>query len=453
MHAGEKIPIDWVKRYPMLISFALSLLLVALGVRNFLITYPLQGGPAPVFITAGLGSYARAAFFSTFFFFIAIFTALLVLAHLSKDQGWIGLFLIIATICLIVATYSLHDYLEVKLPLVIALLITAGLRLGFPLNLMLSSLTASVVILFQYSRTLFGESIIAFEHAVGQPRALAVFSLVTITCAALAILLRRASDALSYERAMLNHQQNVMTQLSIFNQRLQEQAKEIGEEAAQQERNRISREMHDSSGYVFTNIMALIDAAISGGGRDWSKLEDLLQTASIQARDGLQETRRTLRALRKIEPSLFSSIDSIYQIARIFSETTHIEVQVEIGNMERDYGQYINRTLCRIVQEALTNAIRHGRASKVMIQFWVSHGSLCMIVSDNGVGSKQVVKGIGLAGMEERLAPLEGSIQTSTPEEGGFRLTIYIPLQRIPVSDDINTMLLKTRPEVVHVQP
>ena len=451
MHVGERIPVHWVKRYPIFISFGLSLLLVVLGVRNFVGTYPMDAAQAPVFITAGLGSYGRAAFFSTFFFFSAILTAMLILAHLIKDEVWIGVFLVIATTCMIVATYSLHDYLEIKLPLAVALLITSGLRMQFPLNLILSSLSAAAVILFQYCRTLFGESIIALELRMGQPKALAVFSLVTVTVGVLAILLRQASDALSYERAMLNHQQNVMTQLSVFNQRLQEHAKEIGEEAAQQERNRISREMHDSSGYVFTNIMALVDAAISGGGRDWSKLEDLLQTASSQARDGLQETRRTLRALRKIEPSLFSSIDSIYQIARIFGETTHIEVQVEIGNMERDYGQYINRTLCRIVQEALTNAIRHGRASKVMIQFWVSHGSLCMIVSDNGVGSKQVVKGIGLAGMEERLAPLGGSIQTSTPEEGGFRLTINIPLRRIPDPDDINTLLANPQPEVVHV--
>ena len=347
MQGREKIQVHWEKTYPTLISFVLSLLLIAVGVQNFLSTYPLSSGQAPVFITTGLGVYARAAFFSTFFFFVAIFTAMLILAHFHQDPVWIGVFLIIASICLIVATYSLYDYLEVKLPLAIALMIAQGLRLVFPINLLFSSLSTCAVIVFQYRQTLFGKSIIAFENSTGEPKVLMVFSLVTVIISVLAIVLRRVSDELSYERAMLNHQQNVMTQLSIFNQRLQEHAKEIGEEAAQQERNRISREMHDSSGYVFTNIMALIDAAISGGGRDWSKLEDLLQTASIQARDGLQETRRTLRALRKIEPSLFSSIDSIYQIARIFGETTHIEVQVEIGNMERDYGQYINRTLDR----------------------------------------------------------------------------------------------------------
>jgi len=436
MAAREHDPVMWVRKYPLLVSLVVSLLLVALGLTNFLRTYPAEIETIDTMVRAGLGTYARSAFYATFFFFIFLFTVFLVLVHFINDQSSISIAIMLATICLIVATYSIQDYLEIKLPFAIALMITSGIRLMFPLNLIMGIIAATFTIVFQYRPSLFGVSIITYGNFLEQPRSQAVFSLVIATSGIFAVVLRQFSDALAYERAMLLHQQHVMTQLSLFNQRLQEHAKEVGEEAAHKERNRISREMHDSSGYVFTNIMALIDAAISGGGRDWAQLEDLLQTASIQARDGLQETRRTLRALRKIEPSLFSSIDSIYQITRIFSEITGIDVQIEIGNMERDYGQYINRTLCRIVQEALTNSVRHGRANKIVIQFWVSRGLLCMIVTDNGIGSKQVVKGIGLAGMEERLAPLGGSIETTAPEEGGFRLTIFIPLTRIPQEDE-----------------
>jgi signal transduction histidine kinase len=51
-----------------------------------------------------------------------------------------------------------------------------------------------------------------------------------------------------------------------------------------------------------------------------------------------------------------------------------------------------------------------------------------MIVSDNGIGSRHIVKGIGFAGMEERLAALGGAMELSSPEDGGFRLKVDIPL-------------------------
>jgi signal transduction histidine kinase len=103
-------------------------------------------------------------------------------------------------------------------------------------------------------------------------------------------------------------------------------------------------------------------------------------------------------------------------------------VEIESGNMRRDYGPAVNAALTRIVQEAFTNSVRHGKAARIVIQFWEFPGNLTMIVSDNGIGSRHIVKGIGLAGMEERLAALGGALELSSPEDGGFRLKVDIPL-------------------------
>jgi signal transduction histidine kinase len=96
--------------------------------------------------------------------------------------------------------------------------------------------------------------------------------------------------------------------------------------------------------------------------------------------------------------------------------------------MRHDYGHAVNTVLTRIVQEAFTNSVRHGQATRIAIQFWEFPGSLSMIVSDNGIGSRNIVKGIGLAGMEERLAAVGGTMEVSSPEDGGFRLKVDIPL-------------------------
>jgi signal transduction histidine kinase len=103
-----------------------------------------------------------------------------------------------------------------------------------------------------------------------------------------------------------------------------------------------------------------------------------------------------------------------------------------MGNMKNDYGPAVNKVISRIIQESFTNSIRHGRASRIQIQFWEFPHEFTMTVTDNGIGADNIVKGIGLAGMEERLEPVGGALVVSSPQEGGFRLRITIPL--VPVA-------------------
>ncbi|GHT77980.1 hypothetical protein FACS1894130_03760 [Spirochaetia bacterium] len=88
----------------------------------------------------------------------------------------------------------------------------------------------------------------------------------------------------------------------------------------------------------------------------------------------------------------------------------------------------MDRVITRIVQEAFTNSVRHGQASRIVIDFWEHPNSLAMTVRDNGIGAQQIVKGIGLAGMEERVDQVGGTLEVSSPEDGGFCLKVVIPL-------------------------
>jgi signal transduction histidine kinase len=112
----------------------------------------------------------------------------------------------------------------------------------------------------------------------------------------------------------------------------------------------------------------------------------------------------------------------------IFEEVTGIKVEIELGNIRFDYGPEVNRSLVRIIQEGFTNSVRHGKASKIIILFWEFPGTLEMLLRDNGIGAQNIVKGIGIAGMEERLAILGGKLEFSSPEDGGFVLKVTIPI-------------------------
>lgn len=253
----------------------------------------------------------------------------------------------------------------------------------------------------------------------------------------LSYALRFACDKWQENLDTVVHLHNTMSNMSLLNQKLQSAARKRGMQAAREERLRISRDMHDSLGYVFTNIAALMDAAVSSGCKNKRQTQETCQLAREQAQHGLQEMRKTLRSIREVQDPFFQSIDTVYQLKKIFEEVTGIRVVIESGNMKKNYGKELNAVLIRTVQEAFTNAVRHGRATRIDILFWEFPDYLSMTVCDNGIGSKEIVKGIGLAGMEERLVKLNGSLQATSPDEGGFRLTVRIPTKPTGIKDNV----------------
>jgi len=178
----------------------------------------------------------------------------------------------------------------------------------------------------------------------------------------------------------------------------------------------------------FTNIISLMDAGMSTGGQSREKVEDIFQTTRTQAKEGLQETRRALHTLRENGYSGPKGINAIYRIKQVFENITGVEIQIDPGNIPNHFTDDIDRMMYCTVQEALTNSRRHGRATRGRISFWLNKGLLQITVTDNGTGARQIVKGIGLSGMEERIAPFGGTLETSNPADGGFRLDIRVPI-------------------------
>ncbi|MDR2738900.1 MAG: histidine kinase [Treponema sp.] len=264
--------------------------------------------------------------------------------------------------------------------------------------------------------------------------ALAVFLLLS---SALMVLLRFFMDKHRHNQQTIEHLNFVSTKLLLFNHRLQELAKQRGEEAVKQDRLRFTRDLHDSCGYAFSNIILVSDAAVSRGEMGTAHSQETFHQIRNLAFRGLNDTRETLHLIRKIQEPYHESIETIYQLKKIFEEVTGIVVTVEWGNMKNDYGPVINRVLTRIIQEAFTNSIRHGKASRILIHFWELPREFTMTVTDNGIGAANIVKGIGLAGMEERLESVGGNLDVSLPPEGGFRLRIAIPLVHITTANGL----------------
>ncbi len=216
--------------------------------------------------------------------------------------------------------------------------------------------------------------------------------------------------------------------LSEANLDFQELATRVQRETQEQERKRITGEIHDIVGYTLTNIQMMMEAATDLVSRDSFGLEELLVKSRDQAQRGLLETRRAMHNLRAVSEVRASGLGRVTEVARIFERATKVAVRLNFGNAPDSLGARVDDVVYRMAQECLTNALRHGNATEITVNFWIVGAVLRLSISDNGVGSKEIIPGIGLSGMAERLAHIGGTMKAeNTPF--GFLVLSEIPLK------------------------
>jgi signal transduction histidine kinase len=328
----------------------------------------------------------------------------------------------------VIAEYVLNDLFTINLCIYSAYILATAMIFPPPYNYTGSGLSIALFAVFLFHPQFLGLARPGLVFFTPTPDQTAAFIIYLLVLAALAAMVRHLAEIYLNSEAAVKHLNQVGTKMLLFNHRLQEYVKNSGEEAVKKDRLRFTRDLHDSSGYVFTNIIAITDAAMSWPVMEQQKMQDTFQLIQNQARQGLQQTREILHTIRELQEPALGSIENIYEMKAILEEVTDIKVDIVSGNMRHNYGPDVNRALTRIVQEAFTNSVRHGQASRIIIDFWEHPGKLVMIVRDNGIGTQQIVKGIGLAGMEERVAQVGGSLEVTSPEDGGFCVKVAIPL-------------------------
>ena len=204
------------------------------------------------------------------------------------------------------------------------------------------------------------------------------------------------------------------------------------EKIKEEERKRIAREIHDELGQ---NLLALrIDASLLH--ERTLKSHPRLNKKVKMALDHIDTTIKSVRAiindLRPLVLDLGLQAAIEWQVEQ-FQRLSGIPCQLAVESAEFDHGldEYTATALFRILQESLTNILRHSRASAVKVVLSRSGAQLSMVVSDNGVGfvpSTRRKQSFGLQGIEERLRMLEGSIKIDSTPGRGTRLAVSVPV-------------------------
>ncbi len=359
---------------------------------------------------------------------------------------WMRQFLLLMAIVIAVtaAALLLKRWRNYIIPVVAFFVCIAGVPFGDELGIRLtllfylgivaatsgSSAMVSGVMAFHTVWTIGMMNVITpFPDAPAQSGAATVFVL-SVWAALIAFFvgreLRNARHRVELQRKV-NDLEGSVDELSEANIGYSDYAKLARHQALLEERNRITREIHDDIGYTLTNITMLSEAAISGLSPDSGRARESVEAIRHQAQTGLYETRRVLRLLRAAEKGLPRGIDALSELLRIYERATGVSVEFELlAGRERVEDATVFLTIYHFVQECLTNAFRHGQATRVTIRFLEDRDWLFVTVRDNGIGASAVEEGIGIQGMRERVSAIGGDVWYT--HGAGFVITAKIPL-------------------------
>lgn len=196
------------------------------------------------------------------------------------------------------------------------------------------------------------------------------------------------------------------------------------------ERRRLARELHDETGQALTSILLGLRAVEDAGNSD-----DLREAAS-DLRElvvaTLQDVRRLAVQLRPKALDDFGLVPALERLVQTFSESTDIRVALEAQLGDERLPPEVETTLYRMVQEALTNIVKHAEAANVSILLVRGKESATVVIEDDGQGfdpDKTREGGLGLVGMRERAELHEGRLRIeSAPGGEGATLVIEVPL-------------------------
>ncbi len=201
--------------------------------------------------------------------------------------------------------------------------------------------------------------------------------------------------------------------------------------AVAEERNRIARELHDVVGHS-VSVMTVQASAVRRLMRpDQAKERAALETVEAAGREALAEMRRMVGVLRSGDsPPDLAPPPTLSQLDRLVDEfrRSGLDVVLESEGEATPIPPGLDLTAYRLVQEALTNTLRHAHASRAVVRLGYRHDALLISVRDDGQGPSGSPAGTGLLGMRERVAVYGGTLSAEGAEGGGFELRAELPL-------------------------
>lgn len=217
---------------------------------------------------------------------------------------------------------------------------------------------------------------------------------------------------------------NSHDQLEQERTRMLEYARKVENYAQVEERGRIATELHDDLGHRLIRVKMMTEAVLQLMDHNPLQAKVMLEQIRGQMEESMNNMRYTVR---KLQPSEAQNARR-YALPRLIEDAgrdLQIAVSFEITGRPLPLYPSVEYVLYRNAQEAITNAVRHGGATAVEIELYFATDTVTMNITNNGMLPQDVTYGMGLQGMQERLAMLGGQLSVSL--ERGFVISTVVP--------------------------
>jgi len=236
-----------------------------------------------------------------------------------------------------------------------------------------------------------------------------------------------------WEGIILNTTQSKLGELEV--KRVQQQLLELSshiQDAKEQERLRIAREVHDEIGSLLTAIKMDLSWVTQRLPKDKPTLTDKMSTIEELVNRAITSASNLAHRLRPGFLDCFGIIAAIEIEAQEFSKRSGISCTIIKSQESIELPEAYSITLFRVCQEALNNILKHAHAKHVQIEIVKGTDHLELIISDDGVGFSEVARNkprsFGLRGVQERVAHLGGTVKIASTLNKGTQIAIFVPL-------------------------
>jgi signal transduction histidine kinase len=227
-------------------------------------------------------------------------------------------------------------------------------------------------------------------------------------------------------------------QLELRAKDLEENQRREAEQAVAEERLRIARELHDVVAHAMSVVAVQSGVAAHVIDQQPDEARTMLQNINATSREALDEMRRMLGVLRadgddgQLELAPAPSLGDLRSLVSSI-ESTGVDVELSVDGDAPDLAPGLDLTAFRIVQEALTNVVKHAGQASVAVRVRYGADELAVVVEDDGRGAAAAPVdavgggGHGLVGMQERVDLFGGSLAAGPRAGGGFRVAATLP--------------------------
>ncbi|MGW4409482.1 sensor histidine kinase [Nonomuraea sp. NPDC004702] len=214
-------------------------------------------------------------------------------------------------------------------------------------------------------------------------------------------------------------------QRGLYTGQLAAQAEERARAEAVAERLRIARELHDVIGHSLSTIA--VQAGVAGHVGGAEEMSRTLASIEETSRSALRETRQLLGVLREDDAAELAPAPGLADLDALVARTRAAGLEVELsidGPVDGELGP----TVYRIVQEALTNVLKHAGARHALVRIERLPDALTVEVTDDGTRGRARPYGHGLTGLRERVRVFGGEFEAGVRPVRGFRVRARLPL-------------------------